>query len=104
MKKKIMKVENLINVAVSSCLFLFLIFFMLKPESLTPCDCIASMQSYPLAKPISSLKEWELNAVKEQTNWTEEQIKSYQNCEDKFQNYNNANSLCTGKNQLGENK
>ena len=56
------------------------------------------MHSYPLARPISSLKEWELNEFKEQTKWTEEQIKNYRNCEDKFQNYETVDSLCAKNN------
>ncbi len=98
MKKRIFKTQNIINLAVSTCLFFFLIFFILKPDPLEPCDCIELMHSYPLARPISSLKEWELNEFKEQTKWTEEQIKNYRNCEDKFQNYETVDSLCAKNN------
>ena len=45
-----------------------------------------------------SLKECELNEFKEQTKWTEEQIKNYRNCEDKFQNYETVDSLCAKNN------
>jgi hypothetical protein len=70
---------------------------MLKNDPIDPCDCVDLMYSYPYVIPINSLKDWELSELKENTNWTEEQVQKYRNCEDEFRNYDNVNFLCTEK-------
>jgi hypothetical protein len=92
-----MKTKNLVIVGVSSCVVLFLIFFMLKKDPIDPCDCVDLMFAYYPVIPINSLKDWELSDLKEKTNWTEEQIEQYRNCENKFQSYDNVNFSCTEK-------
>ena len=93
MKKRIFKPQNLINLAVSFCLFIFLFFFLLKPEPIDPCDCVDLLYDKP-ARPVGSIKDWELSELKKQKNWTEEQFQKYLDCTQEFENYDKVNSLC----------
>lgn len=98
MKKRILKTQNLISLGVSSFLLILLIFLILKPENLDPCDCVDLMKNGPAA-PVNSLKGGEVTQFKEQKNLTEEQFQKYLDCEKEFQSYGRVTSLCNeGKN------